>query len=56
MAKKTIYPRRREILFTKEQSLEGEKLAWRQQITFNQLIRNLLDNAVKIDGITRNMK
>ncbi len=56
MAKQKIYPVRREALFTEQQDRDGNKLATRQNITFNQLLRNLLDNAIKIDGITRSMK
>ena len=56
MRSKTLYPKPKIIRFTNQQSVEGVKLAKRQGLKFKQFIRNLLDSAIKIDGITRSMK
>jgi hypothetical protein len=56
MNKKPLYPQPKMIRFTEQQEKDGVKLAVRRGLTFNQLIRDLLDSAIKIDGITRSMK
>ncbi len=56
MERKTLYPKSKIIRFTNQQARDGVKLAKSQGVKFNQFIRNLLDSAIKIDGITRSMK
>lgn len=54
--RKKIYPVRKDIRFPPELLKKGEKMADAQNITFNQLIRDLLSRAVRIKEITDGMK